>query len=341
MGKLKKREVLKISDNGGFKMVAIHKCHHENTKEERAFKRFFYYSLNAIITIMAIYYIVRLFWGNVRLITAYSAKDIALILASMVLIDVISALRIRILFGKPLKYAEAFFLHLYGLILSDVTPGRIGYAIILKELSRRTRKTLGEAFSKFIFINAMDTGIKLVMLVIAVIFLVNYIAYGNYVIVMLVFGILSFSALVVLYYLLSRDNKIKRALIRKFGGYEIIRDLLGYSTSGSSDNNVILNVLLSAAIFGLSVTSFYLFSRPFNYTFFEAFFVYIFVALSAGIPAGIGGIGVQEGTCVLLSSLLGKPYEGSVLAVMYRVLSMIWHSFGLAYVFLYEEESSL
>lgn len=318
-------------------MTAFQRFQDEPQRKVQSFNRFIYYGINALITIIAAYYITRLFEGNLRLITAYSIRDVILVIFSMILIDSISALRIKILFGPSIRYAEAFFLHLYGLILADVTPGRIGYAMILKKLAKISGKGLGEVFSKLIFINAVDTGVKLVMLALAIVFILNFISYGNYVVIVLVFGIISFGALIVSYYVLSKDNKLKKAIIRRFGGYEIIRDLLGYSVNGSTTNNVAVNILLSVLISISSLLSFYLFSRPFNYSFFEAFIVYVFVALSAGIPAGIGGIGVQESTCVLLSSLLGKSYEGPVIAIVYRAFSMIWHSFGLAYVFLYEE----
>jgi len=296
--------------------------------------------MNVVLTFIALSYVIRFAWRNIHLITSYSFSTLVLIFASMFLIDLLSALRIRKLFGK-ISLSKAFLLHLYGLILSDVTPGRVGYAIIIKELSKETNTTLGKGISNILLINATDTAVKIVVIgavLLYLIFLGTVSITAKYVFGVIISGIIVLGAIVFAYYIISHDNKIKRVLIRKFGGYEFISAIIGNNTNDNNGNGVLISTIYSVLILLASMVSFYLYARPFGYSFLEAIVSYLFIALSAGIPAGIGGIGIQEGACIIAGSLLGKTLEASVLAVIYRVFSMIWHSFGLIYVFFYADE---
>jgi len=245
-----------------------------------------------------------------------------------------------LLFGN-VSLSKAFLLHLYGLILSDVTPGRIGYAIIIKELSREANTTLGKGISNILIINATDTAVKIIVIASVLLYLIFLGAVSitaKYVFGVIITGIILLGAIILAYYIISRDNKIKRAIIKKFGGYEFISAIIGNNTNDNNGNGFLISTIFSVLILLASMLSFYLYAMPFGYNFPETIVSYLFIALSAGIPLGIGGIGIQEGACIIAGSLLGKTLEASVLAVIYRVLPMIWHSFGLIYIFFYNEQ---
>ncbi len=319
---------------GNNKSVCYRK--HALSRHER---KIIFILINIVLTVIALSYVIQIAWKNIELITKYSFSTLSLIFASMFLIDLLSALRIRKLFGN-ISLSRAFLLHLYGLILSDVTPGRVGYAIIIKELSKESKTSLGRGISNILLINATDTGVKIAIIgavLLYLVFLGTVSITAKYVFGVIIAGILILGSIVFAYYIISHDNKIKKVLIRKFGGYEFIRAIIGNNTNDNNGNGVLTSLLFSVLILFTSMVSFYLYARPFGYSFLEAMVLYLFIALSAGIPAGIGGIGIQEGACIIAGSLLGKTLEASVIAVMYRVLSMIWHSFGLIYVFFYSD----
>lgn len=276
--------------------------------------------------------------GFLEIITTVNLFYFSMSLIIHVLASFVTAYRLNFFLkesGESISALEVFPIHLSGMILSDISPGRIGYlytAQLMKGHHNISRsKTLSSIFSGQMCDLSIRAIAGIVGLIILIILVLN-ISFGLF--LYFVLGIVFLILVSVFLYILGegripvfieksirKSNKIYQTYLRfrthatkksaKVFIYAYFITLIGWGLT-------ILRLILVAGSIGVALP----------------LYVYIFlfplVSASAFIPITLAGLGIVEGGYVLLFWIFKLPLEQAIaFSILDRTVTIIIDSIGL------------
>lgn len=237
--------------------------------------------------------------------------------------------------NENISSSKVFPIHLSGMILSDISPGRIGYLYtpqLMKVHHNIPRsKTLSSIFSGQVCDLSIRAITGIIGLIILILFVFN-ISFGLllYFLLGIVFLILLSVALYIIgegkvplfvERIISRSNKLYPAYLK-----------FKTSTTKKSAKVFLYAYFITLIGWGLTILRFILIAGSLGVAL--PLYVYLFllplVSASAFIPITIAGLGIVEGGYVLLFWIFKLPLEQAIaFSILDRIIVIIIDSIGL------------
>jgi uncharacterized protein (TIRG00374 family) len=276
--------------------------------------------------------------GFLKIITTVNFFFLSMSLIIHVLASFVTAYRLKFFLkesGENISASEIFPIHLSGMILSDISPGKIGYlytAQLMKVHHNISRsKTLSSIFSGQMCDLSIRAIAGIIGLIILILLVLN-ISLGLFLYFLL--GIVFLILLSVFLYILgegrmplfiekiiSKSNKLYQTYLKfqthttkksaKVFLYAYFITLIGWGLT-------ILRLILVAGSIGVALPL---------YTY---IFLFPLVSASAFIPITVAGLGIVEGGYVLLFWIFKLPLEQAIaFSILDRTVTIIIDSIGL------------
>ena len=291
--------------------------------------------------------VLKLIIGLILLILVFQAIDIPSLIGAIVRVDIrFLILAVSMYFtqnlvlsfrlykclnsiGHTVTWRETFWSHLFGMLWSNVTPGRAGYVVLTYQLSKKKNIPVPESLSCLGTIESIELIVKAAAGSIGLVFLIfstdnpTFVLLGSMGILVILF--MSFTFLVLCW----TDAKLLNKIVRAFPFFgEKVLELVEKFKSASQ-------VLKSKAPFIASISLIGWLIRGLEWTFIGyachidlPFLVFLMLhpLLTAVryVPLTPAGIGMFEGITLLGFSLFGVPSENAfLLSVFDRVDNIV------------------
>lgn len=231
--------------------------------------------------------------------------------------------------GRTITWTETFWSHLFGMLWSNVTPGRAGYVVLTYQLSKRKGIPVPESLSCLGTIESIELIVKASAGALGLVFIIysmnnpTFVFLGSMGILVILFMSLTF--LLLCWTDVKLLNRLLRAL--PFFGKKLL-DLVGKFKSASQ-------VLKSKALFIASISLIGWLIRGFEWTFigyacqinlpFLAFLMlHPLLTAVRYVPLTPAGLGMFEGITLLGFSLFGVlPENAFLLSLFDRVDNVV------------------
>ncbi|MFH0836257.1 MAG: lysylphosphatidylglycerol synthase transmembrane domain-containing protein [Candidatus Micrarchaeota archaeon] len=229
-----------------------------------------------------------------------------------------SVWRIRWLLQNKVSFAEAFQSHFAALLLSDVTPGRAGYAYLLVKLKKA--RVNSSFAAKVLGVGLISDFVVRALLILAAVYLFsNEFLFSGVLIAVgciAAFGLLE-KRVVLFSKLLARVPFYGARLKRVYDGlfdYELSKRALAGSFAVSVAGVIIRGAAWLAVFYALGITA--------NANLFDFVVLNGLLTAISFAPVSIAGIGLQEGAgAVLFSIVLGVSLPtAAALMILIRVV---------------------
>ena len=273
-----------------------------------------------------------------EIIAAVDLFYLSLSLIIHVLASFITAYRLKFFLTESnieISSSEVFPIHLSGMILSDISPGRIGYlytAQLMKTYHNIPRsKTLSSIFSGQMCDISTRAFTGSIGLLILVLFVFN-VDFGLFLyLIMGIFFLILFSVFLYLLgegkipkfieMIISKNEKLYQRYVKfqthitkknpKVFFYAYLITLIGWGLT-------IFRLILIASAIGIALPLY------------VYFFLFPLVSASSFIPITIAGLGIVEGGYILLFWIYNLPLEKAIaFSILDRIVTIIVDSIGL------------
>jgi len=220
--------------------------------------------------------------------------------------------------GYRISWAEIFWLHLFGMLWSDVTPGQAGYLILVYPLSKSKKIPVSESLSCLGTITSLELIVKAATGAISLAFLITQISDPAFIFLGLM-GIIAILIMSFIFLMLCwADIKILSRIVKRFPLFGMkLLDLTEKFKSASQ-------ALKRKAYFIIYISLIGWLLRGFEWTFLGyaceiplSFIIFLMLhpLLTAVrfVPLTPAGLGMFEGITILGFSLFGVPAENAFL----------------------------
>lgn len=275
------------------------------------------------ITILLLYLIYTLFWSDATIETFQQINYLYLALAVFFYLVALAVVgyRFKMVVETQTKttFKDTFWCNLYGMLMGEVTPGKVGYILCIFPLEKRgVSKTI--SLSCITITQIMDFILRGIIGICAILYLAIYLdiipkSESMYYLLISVFLIVGLGAM---FYVLVYTT-LPQKLIKRFGGKHNEKLLNGLmvlqdmkTKTKSIIGRVILLTVLAWVLTGLRWV-FVSYALGLNIPILVLLLLQPLITLLSFIPITIGGLGLLEGGVIKALSFL-KVQEAKALA---------------------------
>jgi len=220
--------------------------------------------------------------------------------------------------GYKISFKESFWTHIYGMLWSNITPGRAGYVSVIHNLKKKTNLPYSEGLGLVGLVNSTDFLMKAIGAFLALLFVFFYFGKGE----IIFFGALSIifvtilplGFIAILWKRVSLIEKIINSI--PFFGKKLNETIESMRTPFSRIKNKLPHLMLFAFCFwvirGIEWT-FIGKASNIELPFIIFFLLHPLLTTIRLVPITPAGLGLFEGAVILGFSLFGVPPENAIL----------------------------
>ena len=229
-----------------------------------------------------------------------------------------------------LKFKKIFLSHQCGLLLSQITPGRVGYVYTSYSIAKKEKRSFSETLGLLALIQCVMIGIKILSLLISIVFFSFYFQLPEYLFLSILSSIFIFILIFfILYSKASNKFLSKIPALNRFARY---LDSMQKAVKTVSKNTIFKMVILDLVgwfFFGLQFY-FLSLSLNINLSFVVCLMLHPLISAVMFIPISPTGLGLAESENELIFSLMNLPIgTGVTFLLMFRLNSLIIDFIGL------------
>lgn len=244
----------------------------------------------------------------------------------------ILAIKINLVKTKEMimSIKDIFFSSQAGMLFSDVTPGRAGYAYTSYSMAKKTNTGISENLGRIALIQGLMMATKVVMIIIAFVYF-SYIIQIPTIFLIAVLVPVAIVALIfiVLYTELSHNVLERIPVVKRVTKY---LDMMQTAVREISKKNIAKIIVLDFVAWIFVALQFYFLAMALNFQlpFIISFMLVPLLSVINFIPVSPAGLGLTESGNVILFTLLGySPAIAVSFALLWRINNIVFDLTGL------------
>ena len=279
-----------------------------------------------IILIVTIFYV-----GIEKIANIFSNADIFYFFIAAIfylIIEITAALKLKLI--SKLKFKRIFLSNLGGMFLSQITPGRIGYAYTAYSISKKEKKSISGMLGIISLIQGLMLFVKIFLIAIAIIFFSLKSEIPGFLLLSFITPVfLLFAILFVLY-----TNSFKHFLLKIPSICKLVEyvDLMQNSVKNINYKKAFFIIVLDLFIWCFYGFQFYFLAASIGIPldFLTCLMLHPLISAIMYIPISPSALGITETGNEIIFGLLGLGIgTGVSFVLIFRLNSLFVDSFGL------------